>query len=82
MSQDRRPIDRYLDRLVRVLENSEAAEKAARKERRAQWHAQKEKLQSLDEGLSPALKTTTILNIEPKMHYIALLHDVVFAFKS
>ena len=52
MSQDRRPIDRYLDRLVRILEKSEAAEKAARKERRAQWRAQKEKLQSPDEGRS------------------------------
>ena len=48
MSQDRRPIDRYLDRLERILERSEAAERAARKEKRAQ----KEKLQPPDEGRS------------------------------
>jgi len=49
MSQDRRPIDRYLDRLVRILERSEAAEKAARNERLARWRAQKEKRKPPDE---------------------------------
>lgn len=35
MSDDRRPIDRYLDRVLRLLERSVEADKAERKKQRA-----------------------------------------------
>ena len=52
MSQDRTPMDRYLDRLERLLIKCNEADKAARKERRAQWRAQQEKLKPPEEGQS------------------------------
>ena len=50
MQQNRRPIDRYLDRLERLLIKCNEAEKAERKKRRAEQRAQKEKLKRPDEG--------------------------------
>jgi hypothetical protein len=52
MPRDQRLIDRYFDRLERILERSEAAEKAARNERLAQWRAQNDKLKPPDEDQS------------------------------
>ncbi len=50
MSDGRRPIDRYLDRLLRLLEHSVEADKAERKKQRA---AERQKKQS-EEGRAAA----------------------------
>jgi hypothetical protein len=52
MAQNQRLIDRQLDRVERMLLRYIEADKAARKEKRAQWRAQKEKLKPPDERLA------------------------------
>ena len=74
MPDGRHPIDRYLDRVLRLLERSVEADKAERKKQRA---AERQKKKGKVERAQ-----MKILNIESEVDYIAFLHDVVFSFEA
>ena len=45
--EERRQMDRNLDRIERMLHRCDDADRQLRKKRRAQWRAQRDKLQGL-----------------------------------
>ena len=76
MSDGRRPMDRYLDRLERLLIRSNEEYKAERKQRRA---AERKKSKRMKDEQQTQVNH---LNIKSEVDYIAFLHDVVFSFES
>jgi hypothetical protein len=90
MTAEERQLDRDLNRLERMLERCIEADKAARRDgvpnyARAllSWRIFLTGRKSVNRKSvkNPALRMMS-LHVEPKMDYIALMHDVLLAFQS